>query len=705
MMSRRIITWDDFKENMPRACLSAIATHKNYLSTGRYEQGTVQDIGRSIEVAIAAIHGGALWKHFSPKIRRALNFGAKAGDKGVDIIKNDEGGAVLCQCKWQTEKILSTPIQKLFSYGNTNISRRYHSIPISGYYLYHREETSTSGDIPCREMVNLIPLKPKFYLDEVPTCSIEESTEIPVSSVDQWGLTDPYDDPRVKVAFDEHQKKAVDVALNGYIDGKTLIKIKSAPGTGKTKIILLTVLSILNSDPEAVFVISSPRLLINEQLLKCFTTDKCRPTLVDGDHSFEPGYNIYIACDGSLGKIHNIPITAYFRDEAHINCNIKALFTPKITYELSASLTGECDYNLSYRDAVSKHMINDLNFVFTIFEGDQLDAGVVNYLSRSHYSSIVVNFRLQESAISFSRMYNKITESEQSRAYTIDNCIDTDLTDFENGSVRLLCVVGKIEMGYDNHRIDCIVIMEEWKSQNKNYQIMGRGNRLHPVKPGFFDIIIPVLESESYTERLDTLVKLLTDDIEELTEDYDLDYIKDHVWIESDNSEEESSPIDTRHIEDRIFNSFGKELFRREKITINEQLYQEYLSKKVTLLELGINQYYYLEKIKSGTLKDFPIEPESYFGMIWKPYKLSLDDYFSIVFVELDQFKKVMISLLEEYKLKEKTIGRVRYNDEKYKTAYAKLRLRIDMSKQETFPLEPDKHFGMEWKDLFKGSA
>jgi hypothetical protein len=74
--------------------------------------------------------------------------------------------------------------------------------------------------------------------------------------------------------------------------------------------------------------------------------------------------------------------------------------------------------------------------------------------------------------------------------------------------VRVLCVVGRVEMGVNIHRCDTVLLAEPWDSANRTLQLIGRGVRLFPTKPGFFSVLCAVCPAD-LESRLEGLVHAL----------------------------------------------------------------------------------------------------------------------------------------------------------------------------------------------------
>jgi hypothetical protein len=145
--------------------------------------------------------------------------------------------------------------------------------------------------------------------------------------------------------------------------------------------------------------------------------------------------------------------------------------------------------------------------------------------------------------------------------------------------------------------------------------------------------------------------------------------------------------------------------FSKLKMTTNDLLYREYLSRKDTLINCSqpMNMNRYREMITGGELEGFPSNPREYFTLIWDRYNLSLSDYFSIKQVDIIKFKEVIVPLMKDYKeklfKKEKMIPRID-TVEKFRKAYKDILPKV--ANPETFPSEPDKHYGLPYEDLFR---
>jgi superfamily II DNA or RNA helicase len=165
----------------------------------------------------------------------------------------------------------------------------------------------------------------------------------------------------------------------------------------------------------------------------------------------------------------------------------------RVTFELSECLHGAVDVEESHAMAVELGRICD-----TVF---------ADIASHPEHASVLACFKTCRSARIFASACNAARAASALTYVGDDEAGDrSSLRKFADGDVRVLCVVGRVEMGINVHRCDTVLLAEPWDSANRTLQLIGRDVRLHPTKPGFFSILCTEAHSD-LDARLSSLVR------------------------------------------------------------------------------------------------------------------------------------------------------------------------------------------------------
>jgi hypothetical protein len=205
-----------------------------------------------------------------------------------------------------------------------------------------------------------------------------------------------------------------------------------------------------------------------------------------------------------------VQLAALFVDEAHSregHAECAALLCSPVHYELSACLEGRADVEVTHREAVDRGLVCRAQFAFDVYPRQPtLDDVAAGLAARPEHASVLACFQTRAAARDFAAA---CARSGVGAATFVGDDPRDALDEFRAGARRVLCVVGRVEMGANIHRCDTILFVEPWASWKRDLQLIGRGVRLHPTKPGFFTVLCPIGPEDVVERRLAFLVETL----------------------------------------------------------------------------------------------------------------------------------------------------------------------------------------------------
>ena len=452
-------------------------------------------LGFHVERLYARATGGACWAMLPRKTRRLLHGGGAdvaTADRGVDVVGIEEQRLVLVQLKWYDGgSVGSAAISKLVCIAE------------------------------CAHAATRLPLEPRAVLvvragTRVPTTAPGMSRVDVVALTDAEMFADPereflVDAPSAsrnasRVAkFDDFQRPVIARALE-LARVQPLVRIKLPVGTGKSAVIAALARTMLARGP---VVVVAPRCDIVTQLAETVGSDA---TVVGGGKPWPPTVRGLVVTTGQSvpRDLARCRVAAVIIYEAHSHegrAATERAFETDVTFELSACLSGVVDIEEQHARAVELGLICDAAFVFDVFAAAPTGADLAAHLDRHpEHASVLACFQTCLAARRFAAECNAM-RGGSARTYVGDDD-RAELLAFASGDVRVLCVVGRVEMGINIHRCDTVLLAEPWDSANRTLQLIGRGVRLFPTKPGFFSVLCAVCPAD-LASRLESLVHAL----------------------------------------------------------------------------------------------------------------------------------------------------------------------------------------------------
>ena len=448
-------------------------------------------LGLHVEQLYARATGGACWAMLPRKTRRLLHggdAGVATADRGVDVVGIEEGRLVLVQLKWYAAaSVGSAAIMKLLCIAD------------------------------CAHEATRLPLEPRAVLvvragTRVPTTAPGISRVHVVVLTDAEMFAEPERAARVDAQsvlpvakFDDFQRPIIARALE-LARVQPLVRIKLPVGTGKSAVIAALARTMLSRGP---VIVVAPRCDIVTQLAETVGSDV---TVVGGGRPWPATVRGLVVTTGQSvpRDLLRARVAAVIIDEAHSHegrTAIERAFETDVTFELSACLSGAVDIEEQHARAVELGLICDAAFVFDVFAAAPTNEDLAAHLDKHpEHASVLACFQTCRAARRFAAACNAM-RGGSALTYVGDDD-RADLLAFASGDVRVLCVVGRVEMGINIHRCDTVLLAEPWDSANRTLQLIGRGVRLFPTKPGFFSVLCAVCPAD-LESRLESLVHAL----------------------------------------------------------------------------------------------------------------------------------------------------------------------------------------------------
>jgi hypothetical protein len=358
--------------------------------------------------------------------------------------------------------------------------------------------------------------------------------------------------------------------------GATLVRMRLPTGFGKSYVILE--LAGGHRAAGAVAVIA-PRSEIVAQLVG-LAADRgwARVIAVGGGTPWpaELGAGDLVVSTGQSVKTlggRRAQLAALFVDEAHSHEGhgaCLALVHSPVRYELSACLEGKTDIEISHREAVDHGLICQAQFAFDVYPRQPtFDDIAAELAARPEHACVLACFQTRASARGFAAA---CARSGVDAATFVGDDPRTALDKFRAGARRVLCVVGRVEMGANIHRCDTVLFVEPWVSWKRDLQLIGRGVRLHPTKPGFFSVLCPVGPEDIIERRLAFLVETLHANYDAF-DPRTFDEVEDLVEFRAAAGAEPTPPIKVEPAAFDVLAAARRELYDAVGRRINEPLF------------------------------------------------------------------------------------------------------------------------------------
>ena len=327
------------------------------------------------------------------------------------------------------------------------------------------------------------------------------------------------------------EERCTDIELREYLvkahqvisnSNKRLLKLQLPCGTGKSYIMLYTMLECLKTKPSAKFCVFCPWVDLAKQLRDLLSTHLHVLFIGGGKQERTPPgsqqHQVVVCVNGSA---HHIPEDDHyeknFYDEAHHLRDENAAVRSRLdkvpcaqTVMLSATFheSEDLDYDFSMREAIDGGYISDYVLHLEFFSSGDRTCGLRRMLvEHSEWFPMFVYFNSTKRCIECSKYL-------QSQGVVCDHLVGADGAEkrrliryqLETGKLNVLCLCGCYNEGISIDNIQTVVFGDLRHSQINKIQIAMRANRKHPTKP-FSRIVWPLVQKDLDNKDVRELVQ------------------------------------------------------------------------------------------------------------------------------------------------------------------------------------------------------
>ena len=330
--------------------------------------------------------------------------------------------------------------------------------------------------------------------------------------------------------------------FNNNIDKS--IRLRLMCGSGKTLFGLACIHQLMLKYPDYKICCLVPRIVLLDQWYdkmqeynKLFNSNLiCNR--YGGGYNEEYNTNFYLCVYNSFSKISDYKWNYLIIDEAHhfdknedendedegnFNITYTKIIYDKIkvvtTIHLSATLSGDCDYNYNLRQAIDDGTLVDYQIFTPIFNSKSFNSSfdaMIEYIKiRPHFSKILAYCNTKQQAKQFSEQLN--INGISSTYLTCDENRETRHNIFENfrtHQIRVLVSIKILSEGIDLPYANTCLFVDNRSSKNNIIQCVGRTLRTYKDKRLAY-IILPGFcydgENE-YIPMLNTILNLCSED-------------------------------------------------------------------------------------------------------------------------------------------------------------------------------------------------
>lgn len=504
---------------------------------------TPQELGYLAELLAARHFRGAAWSALPRSARRRIHGGDRGvalSDRGVDVVGVGAAGRpLLVQVKWYDDggAIGHDPFARLVSVG-TACRRGYALDGDPELRLLHQRGARVAQGVPNRCLVGVVALSAaELGLDGLawggpgPPERKDPAGE-PPECEDPAGEPPEYEElagepaggaggARPAPDFAGFQAGPIARARELAAGGASLVRVQLPVGSGKSYVI--AALAAGYRAAELPVVVLAPRAEIVRQLAALLTAAGWGRVYAVLDGARWPlgarGGEAVVASGQSVGPqlcrgdAPPFRAAALFVDEAHHHeghdAAGRAIATP-VRFDFSACLEGKADVAVAHRRAVELGLILAAEFVFAVFPRAPTPADLAAHLAaHPAHACVLACFQARERAIEFAALCRAAGVGAEPYVSGPGGGADRPerLEDFRAGRLRVLCVVGCVEMGVNVHRCDTVLLAEPWDSAARTLQLVGRGCRLHPTKARHFTVLCGAGPEDATERRVARLVE------------------------------------------------------------------------------------------------------------------------------------------------------------------------------------------------------
>ena len=299
---------------------------------------------------------------------------------------------------------------------------------------------------------------------------------------------------------------------------KNILNLQLPCGTGKSYIMLYTILETLKTNPEDKFIIFCPWKNLAKQFKRLLKKFNLKISFIgDGKHEIKSKSNVVICINPSVQHIKDIEFKYKFIDEAHHLEDKDSERKPQINKikaekEINFSATfhnqDELDYKYPMNQAIEEGYISDYKLHIEYFtSGDKINSLIELIKDNIDWIPIFIYFNDTEKCTKFADLLN---QNEISSDYLIgtDNVIKRNeiRENIENGALKVLCLCGMYNEGISIDNLQTVIFGDLRHSQINKIQIAMRANRLYKEKP-YYRVVLPIIESDFNDKDISQLIR------------------------------------------------------------------------------------------------------------------------------------------------------------------------------------------------------
>jgi superfamily II DNA or RNA helicase len=363
------------------------------------------------------------------------------------------------------------------------------------------------------------------------------------------------------------QIEAFDIIQTKYGDN---VRIKMSVASGKTDMICY----LITQHPEDYFLIMVPQIILVDQWIKMLKRWDIDASGCSCEHSVGTDVNkkVIVCVYNSFTKISHNDFDYIVVDEAHHIENrcfeeeertyldiILADERPKI--ELSATITGEIDYEYTMRQGINDKILVDYQIHIPVYSSLKSKNPLVDYLlDHPEFTNILAYCNSHESAMTTCDLFN---ENGISASYIISKTSKKErnkiLKEFREQKIRVLLSVRILNEGINLVNSATCLFVDMRYSKKDIVQCVGRVLRLAPDKK-LAHVILPCSENKA-DKDITNFLKALADSDEKLKEIFREKKISNRIKIDQINEEPEGDEsVEEKLLYEEIYDSTFKAL-------------------------------------------------------------------------------------------------------------------------------------------------
>jgi len=306
---------------------------------------------------------------------------------------------------------------------------------------------------------------------------------------------------------------------------KSRIKLELPCGTGKTYIIIYTILELLKIDSKLQFIILCPYIELSKQILKL-----CNHFRIITDYighnvkTYKQNSNVIICVYSSIQYIPKQKYKYIFIDDAHSIELIESLileYLKGVTYEKQIHLSAtyrhseNIDYKYNIRSAINDGYISDyiINVEY-LTQGNKFNTLVQLIKDNLLWAPIFIYFNSSPRCIEFNQ---KLQENNIPSAYLIGTDTSTKRNQIKEyivtNQIKVVSLCGIFNEGISVNSLQTVIFGDLIYSDINKIQLAMSACRLYKTKP-YFRIVLPINNEDLQKQDLSDFIKLLanTDD-------------------------------------------------------------------------------------------------------------------------------------------------------------------------------------------------